>query len=81
VKLPDAVFTVSSTSVKVSSSVTFTDKSTGTITSWSWNFGDSSTSTSQNPVHKFTKTGTYKVALTVKNSAGSDTGSQSITVK
>ena len=81
IKLPDAVFTVSSTSIKASSSVTFTDKSTGTITSRSWDFGDKTTSTTQNPVHKFTKAGTYKVVLTVKNSAGGDTGSKSITVK
>jgi len=53
--------------------VQFTDTSTGSPTSWSWSFGDGTTSTSQNPSHDYTAAGTYTVALTASNSAGSNT--------
>ena len=53
--------------------VTFTDLSGGTPTSWSWNFGDGGTSTVQHPSHTYNTVGTYTVALTVTNGAGSDT--------
>ena len=39
------------------------------------------TSTEQNPVHKYTIAGKYTVSLTVKNAAGSNTKTTSITVK
>ena len=53
--------------------VQFNDTSTGSPTSWNWIFGDGGTSTLQNPVHTYTSTGTYTVALTATNAAGSDT--------
>ncbi len=63
----------------------FTDSSTGSPTSWSWNFGDTAsgaanTSTVKNPSHKYTKTGTFLVTLTVKNTAGSSAASHSLSV-
>lgn len=42
-----------------------------TITEWFWDFGDGTTSTSQNPQHKYTRSGTYTVTLTVTSSTGS----------
>jgi PKD repeat protein len=48
----------------------------GTITGWSWNFGDSGTSTLQNPSHTYTVAGTYTVALTATDAAGSNTSTQ-----
>ena len=52
--------------------LSFSDSTSGSPTSWSWNFGDvsssSNTSTSQNPSHKFTKSGTYKVRLITHSS-------------
>ena len=56
--------------------VSFTDTSTNSPTSWLWNFGDGSTSTAQNPVHDYTTVGTYTVALTATNSAGSNTATK-----
>ena len=56
--------------------MTFTDTSTNTPTSWSWNFGDSSTSTVRNPSHTYTNAGSYTVALTATNVAGSNTRTQ-----
>jgi len=69
---PVAAFTASPTSGKYPLDVKFTDKSTD-ARYWSWNFGDKSTSTARNPTHKYTKAGKYKVSLTVKNAAGSNT--------
>jgi len=72
---PVANFTGTPTSGNAPLSVTFTDSSTNTPTSWSWNFGDSSSvnATQQNPVHTYASAGTYTVALTATNSAGSNT--------
>ncbi|WP_141241570.1 PKD domain-containing protein, partial [Methanosarcina spelaei] len=53
--------------------VKFTDTSTGTPAAWKWSFGDGTSSTQQNPVHKYSKAGTYTVILTVKNAVGSNT--------
>ncbi len=52
--------------------VAFTDLSTNTPTSWAWSFGDGSSATTQNPSHQYAAAGTYTVALTATNSAGSD---------
>jgi len=47
--------------------VTFTNKSQNAV-SYSWDFGDGQTSTEVNPSHLFSKSGTYSVSLTAKNS-------------
>ena len=72
---PVANFTASSTSISAGDSVTFTDTSTNTPTSWSWTFegGTPSTSTAQNPTITYNTAGTFDVALTAANAAGSDT--------
>jgi len=63
-------------------SVQFTDHSTGTLPlTYAWNFGDRKTSTAQNPVHTYTKAGSYTVTLTVRDSTGrSSTATKMITV-
>ncbi|AKB52508.1 Chitin binding protein [Methanosarcina barkeri str. Wiesmoor] len=71
--LPVAAFSASPTSGKTPLNVKFTDTSTGSSTSWFWNFGDGSKSFLQNPVHKYSKAGTYTVKLTVKNAVGRNT--------
>lgn len=72
---PTASFTADVTSGKIPLVVTFTDTSTGGVpTSRYWNFGDGTNSASGPTVtHTFTNPGTYTVALTVTNDAGSDT--------
>jgi hypothetical protein len=70
---PVADFTGTPTSGTATLAVTFTDASTNTPTSWAWDFGDGGTSTSQNPTHNYTTGGTYTVALTATNTAGSNT--------
>ena len=69
---PIVRFTADPTSGLVPLTVQFTDSSTNSPTSWIWNFGDVSTSTEKNPSHTYTSAGTYTVALTASNSAGSN---------
>jgi PKD repeat protein len=49
--------------------VKFTDTSKGSPVSWQWTFGDGTSSTLKNPSHQYTKSGTYTVALTVRDAA------------
>ncbi len=61
--------------------VAFMDTSTGNPTKWDWNFGDGTAhSTSRNPAHQYSDAGTYIVTLTVTNSVGEGTVSQSVSV-
>jgi PKD repeat protein len=73
---PIADFSSDLTSGNEPLTVTFTDLSSGTPTSWLWNFGDGGTSTAQHPSHTYTAVGTYPVALTATNGAGSDTATK-----
>ncbi|AZQ63794.1 PKD domain-containing protein [Flammeovirga pectinis] len=77
---PLAQFTVSSSSIMLGESVTFTDGSTGEVTSYAWSFGDDNTSVAQNPTHTYASAGSYTATLTVTNSAGSSSESMTITV-
>jgi PKD repeat protein len=71
---PVANFTANDTSVNEGDSVNFTDQSAYNPTSWAWTFegGTPSSSTAQNPSVTYNTAGTYDVALTATNSAGSD---------
>jgi hypothetical protein len=57
-----------------SRNIRFTDMSTGGPTSWSWNFGDGEKSTAQHPTHKFSKSASYNVVLTIRRSSDGATG-------
>lgn len=46
-----------------------TNPGSGTIREWLWNFGDGGTSNEQNPLHGYTRVGTYSVTLTVTTTA------------
>jgi trimeric autotransporter adhesin len=73
---PVANFTSNTTTGNAPLSVQFNDTSTGNPTSWSWDFGDNNNSTDQNPVHTYTKAGTYNVSLTSFNEDGNSTLTQ-----
>jgi PKD repeat protein len=77
---PVASFTKSSGSGSVPITITFTDTSTNSPTAYEWDFGDgSANNTMANPSHQYTVAGTYIVTLTVTNSGGSSTTTQSVT--
>lgn len=60
--------------------VHFSSTSTGTITGYAWDFGDGTTSDEADPTHTFVAEGIYTVTLTVTNSGGSDTATETIYV-
>jgi large repetitive protein len=69
--LPDASFTYSGRCLGGTTS--FQDQSTSPgmpVISWHWTFGDGGSSNLQNPVHIYSSTGTFTVALTITNSKG-----------
>ncbi len=70
---PVAAFSADVISGTAPLEVSFTDASTYSPNSWSWNFGDGTTATVANPVHTYTKPGTYTVTLEVTNADGTDT--------
>jgi len=71
---PVANFSATPASGKPPLTVKFTDKSTGSPTTWKWSFGDGSALvTEYNPIHIYSKPGTYTVKETVSNAAGKDT--------
>ena len=54
----------------------FTDQSTNRPSAWRWDFGDGGSSSEQNPIHEYTRPGSFTVSLTVSNAAGSDTSTR-----
>ena len=70
---PVASFTANVTAGEPPFAVQFTDTSTNSPTSWYWSFGDGGTSDEQDPAYEYGDAGTYTVALTATNAAGSNT--------
>jgi PKD repeat protein len=76
---PTASFTSNIQNICEGSDVQFFDQSTGVINTRSWTFigGNPASSTDANPVINYQNAGTYSVSLTVTNSIGSNTETQS----
>lgn len=72
---PTAAFASNLTHACPGKTIDFQDKSSGIPASWSWTFqgGIPATSTQQNPSVYFPSPGTYEVTLTVTNSFGTST--------
>jgi glycerophosphoryl diester phosphodiesterase len=69
-----ASFTLVSQDALVNEAIQFKNESTGNIDAVLWDFGDGTTSSQSNPVHSYSKLGTYSVTLKVKNN---DTSTES----
>jgi PKD repeat protein len=69
--IPDANFSVNTSSGVQPLSVQFNDTSTNTPTSWFYDFGDGNNTTDQNPMHVYS-TGNWSVNMSATNSAGTD---------
>jgi len=72
-----ASFLASPLSGRIPLRVQFVDMSIGQPTAWSWNFGDGGYSFQKNPVHTYTKKGTYSVRLTISRSGKMSTAYKS----
>ena len=70
---PVASFSCDHTFLRIPQPVTCTDTSTESPTSWNWSFGDGTYSEDENPVHKYTRRGSFNITLTATNGDGSDT--------
>jgi PKD repeat protein len=68
-----ANFTATPLSGKVPLTVQFNDTSENLPTVWKWDFGDMTNSTEQDPAYTYTVAGNYTVNLTVINTIGTDT--------
>ena len=68
---PYAAFSANATSGSVPMTVAFTDESSPMPYHRWWTFGDGSGTVDANPVHTYTKAGTYTVNLTVWTTSGS----------
>ncbi|MCU0628139.1 MAG: PKD domain-containing protein, partial [Methanoregulaceae archaeon] len=75
--LPKAAFSATVTKGKVPLKVQFTDESSGSPTGYGWDFGDGEISNERNPVHQFSKPGSYDIRLIVMNDSGTDTAIKS----
>lgn len=67
---PTARFRYDPATPTVTDTVTFEDASTslsGNVVGWAWDFGDGTTSTERNPTHRYARSGSYTVRLTVQN--------------
>nr|MBP6828600.1 PKD domain-containing protein [Saprospiraceae bacterium] len=75
---PTAGFSASPLAGCAPLTVQFTNASSQNATSWNWQFpgGTPSSSTQQNPSVVYSNSGTYTVTLTVSNSVGSNTATQ-----
>ena len=76
VTAPTAAFTAPVRNGTVPFTVEFVDLSDGLPTSWEWDFGDGTGSREKNPVHTYTRMGTYTVILRVTNAGGGDTATR-----
>jgi len=76
VTAPTATFAAPVRNGTVPFTVEFVDLSDGLPTSWQWDFGDGTGSREKNPVHTYTRTGTYTVSLRVTNAGGGDTATR-----
>ncbi len=74
-ELPSAGFTSSISG----NTISFTNSTLGADT-YSWDFGDGNTDTGANPNHSYANAGTYTVVLTVTNSCGTDTATETVTI-
>jgi PKD repeat protein len=77
--LPEASFSISKTTAKVNEEISFINQSKN-ATEYIWDFGDETYSTYQNPIHTYSKSGTYSVNLMAIGKGGKDTKEQSISI-
>ena len=83
---PTAKFECEPVSSSTMDAVSFLDRSSdvdGEVATWMWDFGDGEVSQEQNPVHSYSRSGTYSVTLVVIDNEGyvSESVEETVTVK
>jgi len=76
---PSAAFTYTPSNPSTQDTVEFFDGSTGGadgVASRGWDFGDGTVSSAENPTHKFSVPGTYRVRLTVTTDHGATSSAE-----
>jgi gliding motility-associated-like protein len=66
--------------ILVNDPVQFLDQTLGNVFTWEWDFGDGTRSNEQNPIHTYSRPGTYTITLTTLDVLGC-TSEHSITVE
>lgn len=77
INLPAASFSVTTTN---SPTILFTNTSENTYSKCYWTFGDGSSSTSDSPSHTYISNGNYTVTLTVNNSQGTNSTTNTVSI-
>ncbi|MDP4266149.1 MAG: PKD domain-containing protein [Bacteroidota bacterium] len=78
---PVAAFAISDTNAPLNTNINFTDSTSNIPLSWKWSFGDGYSSSNQNPIHKYSTSGTYNVKLITKNCSYYDTIEKTIYIQ
>jgi subtilisin family serine protease len=79
--MPTALFSYAPLSPAVGRPIQFSDASTGLPAAWSWDFGDQTSSNVEDPSKTYSEAGEYTVRLTVSNSFGTSSSSQTVVVR
>ncbi len=79
ITVTDAAPLSSFNSTITNATVDFENTSSG-VTIFEWVFGDGNTSTDENPTHTYSEDGSYEVTLTVTNSCGTSTITETVVI-
>ena len=77
----DFDFTTSNPKNTAPLTVAFMDRSSGRPDTYTWKFGDGYIATGRNPIHTYTRPGTYSVTLSIRGPSGTDSITKTIEVK
>ena len=77
----DFDFTTSNPENTAPLTVAFMDRSSGRPDTYTWKFGDGYMGTGRNPIHTYTRPGTYDITLTIRGPSGTDSITKTIEVK
>jgi len=77
----DFDFTTSNPENTAPLTVAFMDRSSGRPDTYTWRFGDGFMGTGRNPIHTYTRPGTYDITLTIRGPSGIDSITKTIEVK
>ena len=81
VSILKSVFTADKVNINTNDSIQFYNVSTGNPQTYKWEFGDNEISNEFEPTHKYTKSGTYSVTLTISKNSETDLNTKTNYIK